>query len=40
LTGIGIIIRGQNPDGLKNGVRQWRRWLADQDVKPDIRDIK
>jgi hypothetical protein len=42
LTGIGIIIRGQNPDGLKNGVRQWRRWLADQDIKPDIniRDIK
>jgi hypothetical protein len=42
LTGIGITIRGQNPDGLKNGVRQWRRWLADQDIKPDIniRDIK
>jgi hypothetical protein len=41
LTRIGITIRGQNPDGLKNGIRQWRRWLADQDIKPpDIRDIK
>jgi hypothetical protein len=40
LTGIGVTIRGQNPDGLKNGVRQWRRWLADQDIKQEIRDIK
>jgi hypothetical protein len=40
LTGIGVTIRGQNPDGLKNGIRQWRRWLADQDIKTDIRDIK
>jgi hypothetical protein len=37
LTGIDITIRGQNPDGLKNGVRQWRRWLADQDIKQDIK---
>jgi hypothetical protein len=39
LTGISITIHGQDPDGLKNGVRQWRRWLADQDIKQDIRII-
>jgi hypothetical protein len=37
LTGIGITIRGQNPVELKNGVRQWRRWLANQDIKQDIK---
>jgi hypothetical protein len=33
LTGISITIQGQNPAGLLNGVRQWREWLAGQDVK-------
>jgi hypothetical protein len=37
LTGISITIRGQDPDGLKNGVRRWHRWLADQDIKWDIK---
>jgi len=37
LTGIGITIRGQNPDELKNGVRGWRRWLANQDIKQGIK---
>ncbi|MBO0724767.1 MAG: HEAT repeat domain-containing protein [Blastocatellia bacterium] len=33
LTGISITIRGQNPEKLMNGVRQWRKWLADQDTR-------
>ena len=37
LTGIGITIRGQNPGELKNGVRGWRRWLANQDIEQGIK---
>lgn len=33
LTGISITIRGQNPEGLMNGVRQWREWAANQNIK-------
>ena len=33
LTGIGITIRGQNPEELINGVRLWREWLAGQNTK-------
>jgi hypothetical protein len=33
LTGVSITIRGQNPEELMNGVRQWRKWLANQGIK-------
>ena len=27
-----VTIRGQDPVGLKNGVKQWRNWLPSQDI--------
>jgi hypothetical protein len=33
LTGISITIRGQDPEGLMSGIGQWRRSLANQNIK-------
>jgi hypothetical protein len=31
LTGVRVTLqRGQDPEGLLRGVRQWRKWLCDQ----------
>jgi hypothetical protein len=31
LTGEEVIVKGQDPGKLKQGLRRWRRWLARQD---------
>ena len=33
LTGIKLEIKGQDPARLKNGIRQWRRWLIENERK-------
>ena len=30
LTGVRVSVQGQDPDGLKNGIKKWRKWLVDQ----------
>ncbi len=31
ITGVKVVLDGQDPDGLKRGLRKWRRWLVEQD---------
>jgi hypothetical protein len=33
LTGVRLVLEGQDPVGLKKGLRKWRRWLVEQDQK-------
>jgi RNA polymerase sigma factor (sigma-70 family) len=30
LTGVRVTLRGQDPEGLKRGVRRWQKWLCEQ----------
>jgi hypothetical protein len=30
LTGVRVTLKGQDPEGLKRGVRLWRKWLCEQ----------
>ena len=30
LTGVRVELKGQDPDGLKRGVRLWRKWQDEQ----------
>jgi RNA polymerase sigma factor (sigma-70 family) len=31
LTGVRIAVKGQDPDALRKGLKQWRKWLVDHD---------
>jgi WD40 repeat protein len=31
LTGMQVILQGQDPEGLKKGIKRWRKWLASHD---------
>ena len=31
ITGVKVVLDGQDPEGLKKGLRKWRRWLVEQD---------
>jgi RNA polymerase sigma factor (sigma-70 family) len=31
LTGVRVAVTGQDPDGLKKGIKRWRKWLVEQD---------
>jgi hypothetical protein len=33
LTGIPVVIEGQDPEGLKQGIRKWRKWLVGQELE-------
>ena len=33
LTGIRVLLQGQDPDGLKIGIKKWRKWLVEQEEK-------
>jgi hypothetical protein len=35
LTGIKITLHGQDPEGLKQGITKWRKWLCENDVAPN-----
>lgn len=32
LTGIRVKLDGQDPEGLKQGIKKWRKWLVEQDA--------
>jgi hypothetical protein len=31
LTGVRVEVKGQDPAGLHKGLKQWRKWLMEQD---------
>jgi hypothetical protein len=31
LTGVELVLKGQDPEGLKKGIKKWRKWLVLQD---------
>jgi uncharacterized protein (TIGR03067 family) len=31
LTGVEVVLKGQDPEGLKKGIRKWRKWQVLQD---------
>jgi hypothetical protein len=31
LTGVELVLTGQDPQGLKKGLKKWRKWLVLQD---------
>ena len=35
LTGMKVTLKGQDPEGLKRGIKIWRKWLAERDPTPD-----
>ena len=31
VTGVEVVLKGQDPTGLRKGIKKWRRWLVDHD---------
>lgn len=39
LTGVKVTLEGQDPQGLKKGIKLWRKWLVENDVvENDVSD--